>query len=44
MQHMSHQLRSRIFVFRMNYSPASCLRGGGKIFNPNLLADWLRMQ
>ncbi len=41
---MPHALPSRIFVFRMNYSPASCLRGGGKIFNLNLRAYWLRVR
>ncbi len=41
---MSHQLRSCIVILRMNYSPASCLRGGGKIFNPTLLAEWLRVR
>jgi hypothetical protein len=39
-----HELRSRIFVFRVNYSAASCLCGGGKIFNLNLLAEWLRVR
>jgi hypothetical protein len=39
-----HALCSRIFVFRVNYSPASCVRGGGKIFNLNSLAEWLRVR
>jgi hypothetical protein len=39
-----HALRSCIVILRMNYSPASCLRGGGKIFNLNSLAESLRVR
>ncbi len=41
---MSHLLYSCIVILRMNYSPASCLGGGGKIFNLNLRAEWLRVR